>query len=683
VRRLITFASILVLAGSLGVVGPSAARAPAGLLPKAEVTGTVLFTSNRDGDWDIYAVNPDGTGLTQLTHNNIEDSFPVPSPDGRLIAFNYRGALALMNADGSGRRPVQACSSFMTSAWAPDSTRLVCEANGGRLAIADAANGTVTPLTPRGSYATWSPDGQTIAFSNQGLWVVPAAGGTPRRVGNREPYFATSWSPDSQRLAYGSWVVAGRARRLDLFRIALDGSGEHRLAQGIGESPSGWSPDGSLIAFVKHPQGFPGHFGDVYTVRADGSALQRVTVSRGGEASSAPAWTGDGAALIYIRQRYRGAYDSDVFLTSPGAGPGLALTQPFPVGGVNLEARWRPGPPVSGTPVLPRTISLPLARKLTLSDPVEEVAADGRRAVAYAHTSCRGVIVWNSATRRAVRTPRLCGEGSVGQVVLAGRRLAATSYAHGNTEDSSELSTLRLGSHRVISVTATVAYSEGGGDALGNLLGSGRTIAFTSYHNPGGRREKRQVWLLVTRHGNPCPGTAEVATPARLCRRVAGTAGGATESIDAARILTLAPGGVARLLSTGGRVLRAWRLGRRITNAELGGRTLAVQRAGTLTAYDTTSGAKKRTRPLAADEGRPPWLVDVQGDLATYVTGGAIHLLRLSDGRDVALDLPGAAPWLDARLEPSGLFVTWNQMYHRRPGRLAFVPMRTVLRGFE
>jgi hypothetical protein len=29
------------------------------------------------------------------------------------------------------------------------------------------------------------------------------------------------------------------------------------------------------------------------------------------------------------------------------------------------------------------------------------------------------------------------------------------------------------------------------------------------------------------------------------------------------------------------------------------------------------------------------------------------------------------------------LFVTWNQMYRRRPGRMAFVPMRTVLQGFE
>ena len=51
---------------------------------------------------------------------------------------------------------------------------------------------------------------------------------------------------------------------------------------------------------------------------------------------------------------------------------------------------------------------------------------------------------------------------------------------------------------------------------------------------------------------------------------------------------------------------------------------------------------------------------------------------RLSDGHDKALRLPAAAPYLDAHLEPAGLFVSWNKMYDRRPGRLAFVPLRAI-----
>jgi len=57
--------------------------------------------------------------------------------------------------------------------------------------------------------------------------------------------------------------------------------------------------------------------------------------------------------------------------------------------------------------------------------------------------------------------------------------------------------------------------------------------------------------------------------------------------------------------------------------------------------------------------------------------GGAIHLLRHSSGRDVALDLRVAAPSLDTRLE-RGLFVSWNKMLNGRPGRIAFVPLRDL-----
>ena len=81
---------------------------------------------------------------------------------------------------------------------------------------------------------------------------------------------------------------------------------------------------------------------------------------------------------------------------------------------------------------------------------------------------------------------------------------------------------------------------------------------------------------------------------------------------------------------------------------------------------------------LLTDGGPPPILLGVQGDLVVYETGGALHLLRLSDGRDKALLIPGAAPWLDASLEPGGLFVSWNKMHDRRPGRIAFIPLRMI-----
>src|SRR6266516_4492009 len=70
---------------AVGLVATAAGGAAPAASGQAEQV--VVFVSDRDGDSDIYGVNLDGTGLTQLTHNDVDDWSPVPSPDGRLIAF--------------------------------------------------------------------------------------------------------------------------------------------------------------------------------------------------------------------------------------------------------------------------------------------------------------------------------------------------------------------------------------------------------------------------------------------------------------------------------------------------------------------------------------------------------------------------------------------------------------------
>jgi tetratricopeptide (TPR) repeat protein/pSer/pThr/pTyr-binding forkhead associated (FHA) protein len=74
-----------------------------------DVSGdTVVFMSQRDGTWEVYTVELDGTGLRRLTNNAANDGLPIWSPDGRSIAFvsDQGGAWAVwaMNADGSRQR---------------------------------------------------------------------------------------------------------------------------------------------------------------------------------------------------------------------------------------------------------------------------------------------------------------------------------------------------------------------------------------------------------------------------------------------------------------------------------------------------------------------------------------------------------------------------------------------------
>jgi TolB protein len=65
----------------------------------------LVLVSNRDGNHEIYIVNPDGTNLIRLTNNRGEDSSPVWSPDGARIAFvstrNGYSNIFVMNADGT------------------------------------------------------------------------------------------------------------------------------------------------------------------------------------------------------------------------------------------------------------------------------------------------------------------------------------------------------------------------------------------------------------------------------------------------------------------------------------------------------------------------------------------------------------------------------------------------------
>jgi Tol biopolymer transport system component len=119
--------SALLLSLAMGAA-LSAVVALAGTAREAEATfpgtnGRIAFASegttgagvdNPTGDYEIFTIKPDGTGLKQLTFNTVHDSTPVFSPDGTKIAYESAGTqtsnpegdadIYLMNAvDGSGQ----------------------------------------------------------------------------------------------------------------------------------------------------------------------------------------------------------------------------------------------------------------------------------------------------------------------------------------------------------------------------------------------------------------------------------------------------------------------------------------------------------------------------------------------------------------------------------------------------
>ena len=93
---------------------------------KPLTTEKIIFSSNRDGNYEIYMMNPDGSQQERLTNHRARDLYPVISPTGEEILFvSDRGGerdLYMMRADGGGERPVfrtdPAYRSYAT--WSPD-----------------------------------------------------------------------------------------------------------------------------------------------------------------------------------------------------------------------------------------------------------------------------------------------------------------------------------------------------------------------------------------------------------------------------------------------------------------------------------------------------------------------------------------------------------------------------------
>ena len=100
------------------------------LVVSAAPQAQIAFSSDRDGNWEIYVMDADGKNQRRLTNNRHDDWFPSWSPDGERIAFvsdrDGNKDIYVMDADGKNERRLTRNPSPDTNpSWSPDGKRIV------------------------------------------------------------------------------------------------------------------------------------------------------------------------------------------------------------------------------------------------------------------------------------------------------------------------------------------------------------------------------------------------------------------------------------------------------------------------------------------------------------------------------------------------------------------------------
>ena len=269
----------------------------------AGLKGRIVFHSTRAGTFDIFVMNADGSGVTQLTNTTDQDVDAFWSPNGQRIAFNRFDntfstlQIVVMNADGSG--VTRLISDAFATAWSPDGKRIAFASNrgsGDEVFIMNADGSGVTQLTHndfvRDFPTAWSPDGKRILFQsdrdgNNELYVMNTDGTGVMRLTNNpasDEGDHAGWSPEGKRIVFSSDRDGGH---LHVFVMNADGTGVTQLTSGdFTDDDPVWSPNGKQIAFQSTRDGDE----EIFIMNADGTDPTQLTFNQG-VFDAVPGWT--------------------------------------------------------------------------------------------------------------------------------------------------------------------------------------------------------------------------------------------------------------------------------------------------------------------------------------------------------------------------------------------------------
>jgi TolB protein len=286
---------------------------------------SIAFTRWGPDGAGVFVMDATGSNVRQIA--DVDGAGPVWSPDGLRIAVTsahgYLGdypQIYLIAADGSGQQRLTSYENVPTPtlsmgndspAWSPDGRQIAFvseQLDGPSQVQVMQADGTqvrrLTDFPGRKLGPIWSPDGEWIAFGTDAadadIWIMRADGTALRNL-TASPTIETdpAWSPDGTQLAF----VRQSDADFQIVVVTPEDAAE-RVLYDSGDAifTARWSPDGQRLAFVS---GNPERNSDLFVINADGSGLQQLTTTP--ESEIDPAWSPDGAAIVYVVEFRDGA----------------------------------------------------------------------------------------------------------------------------------------------------------------------------------------------------------------------------------------------------------------------------------------------------------------------------------------------------------------------------------------
>jgi len=212
---------------------------------ESPIEDKIAFTSNRDGNDEIYIMNTDGSGLVNLTNEPAEDWDPCFSPDRSKIAFasDRDGNLEIYIMHIGGKGLVNLTDN-------PDAVDI---------------------------FPCFTPDGSKIAFTsnrdgNDEIYIMNVDGSEQVNLTNNDAGdLASSFSPDGSKIAFAS---KRDGMYFDVYIMNTDSSGLVNLTNKmVTDIEPSFSPDGSKIVFTSYRDGND----EIYIMNIDGSEQVNLT----------------------------------------------------------------------------------------------------------------------------------------------------------------------------------------------------------------------------------------------------------------------------------------------------------------------------------------------------------------------------------------------------------------------